>query len=540
MSPVFSDGRQVPITPNGTLFDYADMLKVRVPTSCGRTGECHECIVEIKKGSRALNDPTPEESFLREGYRLACKAIVSDVKSDIEFSTLRRQPRILTSGIKRKIDLDPRVIKKDGSVISNNVVLDSYRGSILGLAGDIGTTTVVLNLVDLETGETLITSSFENPQRFGGADVMNRISYDGGAYPGELQQVMLSSINFEIGSMTKECGVHRRQIYDVVLVGNTTMRDITFGIDVQSIGEKPYKSLIQRDYESSTRKTTTIECDAKTLGLRVHPKSKVYSGPLVSSHIGSDVAADMLAISLDETCDPIMLVDVGTNTEVVIGNKYGMVAASCPAGPAFEGGQVTYGMPGYDGAVESVEIEGDTVTISTIGKADPEGICGSGIVDLLSELRRNNIMNELGAFNNGSNKFTFASEKDMYLDRSDISALAQAKSANYSGQYIALRHYGKSIDEIEKLFLAGGFANYVNSENAKSIGFISNFPSSKIEKIGNSSLEGATLMLKSTNLRSRIEELVKNVSHIELETTPDFFDIFVEGCMFKEMPKEIS
>ena len=539
MSPVFSDGRQVPISPNGTLFDYADRLKIRVPTSCGRTGECHECIVEIKKGSKALNTPAPEESFLREGYRLACKAVVSDVDSNIEFSTLRRQPRILTSGIKRKIDLKPSVIKKDDSVISNNVILDSYKGSILGLAGDIGTTTVVLNLVDLATGETLITSSFENPQRFGGADVMNRISYDGGAYPGELQQVMLSSINFEIGSMTKECGVHRRQIYDVVLVGNTTMRDILFGIDVQSIGEKPYKSLTQREYEESRRKTTTIECDAKTLGLRVHPKSKVYSGPLVSSHIGSDVAADMLAISLDETSDPIMLVDVGTNTEVVIGNKYGMVAASCPAGPAFEGGEVTYGMPGYDGAVESVEIEGDTVSISTIGEADPEGICGSGIVDLLSELRRNNIMNELGAFNDGSTKFTFASENEMYLDRSDISALAQAKSANYSGQYIALRHYGKPIDEIEKLFLAVGFSNYVNSENAKSIGFISNFPSSKIEKIGNSSLEGATLMLKSTNLRSRIEELVKNVSHIELETTPDFFDIFVEGCMFKEMPKEI-
>ena len=539
MSPVFSDGRQVPISPNGTLFDYADRLKIRVPTSCGRTGECHECIVEIKKGSKALNTPAPEESFLREGYRLACKAVVSDVDSNIEFSTLRRQPRILTSGIKRKIDLKPSVIKKDGSVISNNVILDSYKGSILGIAGDIGTTTVVLNLVDLETGETLITSSFENPQRFGGADVMNRISYDGGAYPGELQQVMLSSINFEIGSMTKECGVHRRQIYDVVLVGNTTMRDIVFGIDVQSIGEKPYKSLTQREYEESKRKTTTIECDAKTLGLRVHPKSKVYSGPLVSSHIGSDVAADMLAISLDETSDPIMLVDVGTNTEVVIGNKYGMVAASCPAGPAFEGGEVTYGMPGYDGAVESVEIEGDTVSISTIGEADPEGICGSGIVDLLSELRRNNIMNELGAFNDGSTKFTFASENEMYLDRSDISALAQAKSANYSGQYITLRHYGKPIDEIKKLFLAGGFANYVNSENAKSIGFISNFPSSKIEKIGNSSLEGATLMLKSTNLRSRIEKLVENVSHIELETTPDFFDIFVEGCMFKEMPKEI-
>lgn len=234
-----------------------------------------------------------------------------------------------------------------------------------------------------------------------------------------------------------------------------------------------------------------------------------------------------------------MLVDVGTNTEVIIGNKDGMVAASCPAGPAFEGGQVTYGMPGYDGAVETVTIVEGKARISTIGGASVEGICGSGLVDLLAELRRSGLMNELGVFADGSNGYPFAPERQMELYRSDISALAQAKSANYSGQYIALRRFGKPIDRIAKMYLAGGFANYVDEQNAIAIGFIANFPTEKIEKAGNASLEGATLMLNSIGMRSTIEDLVKNIEHIELETTPDFFDIFVEGCMFKPMPDDI-
>ena len=368
---------------------------------------------------------------------------------------------------------------------------------------------------------------------------MNRISYDGGDFQGELQQVMLSSINFEIGSMTRASRVHRRQIYDVVLVGNTTMRDILFGVDVQSVGQKPYKSTVQKDFEDGLRDSTSLATAAHSLGLRVFPKARVYSGPLIGSHVGADVSADLLAIAMDEAEDPVMLVDVGTNTEVIIGNKDGMVAASCPAGPAFEGGQVTYGMPGYDGAVETVTIVEGKARISTIGGASVEGICGSGLVDLLAELRRSGLMNELGVFADGSNGYPFAPERQMELYRSDISALAQAKSANYSGQYIALRRFGKPIDRIAKMYLAGGFANYVDEQNAIAIGFIANFPTEKIEKAGNASLEGATLMLNSIGMRSIIENLVKNVEHIELETTPDFFDIFVEGCMFKPMPEYI-
>ena len=160
--------------------------------------------------------------------------------------------------------------------------------------------------------------------------------------------------------------------------------------------------------------------------------------------------------------------------------------------------------------------------------------------DLLAELRRCGKMNELGAYENGDDAFVFVPESGMSLSRADISALAQAKSANFSGQYIALRRYGVPLDEIRRLYLAGGFANYVNVENAIDIGFIANLPSERIVKVGNASLEGATLMLLNADLRQRMEALAPQIEHVELETTPDFFDIFVEGCMFNPMQREFN
>ena len=256
-------------------------------------------------------------------------------------------------------------------------------------------------------------------------------------------------------------------------------------------------------------------------------------------HVGADVAAALLAVGMDEQDEPVMLVDIGTNTEVVIGNRHGMVAASCPAGPAFEGGEVRYGMPGYDGAVESVRIRDGRAEVSTISGAAVQGICGSGLVDLLSELRAHGLMSELGVLSRGGREFPFAPEQGMGLSRADISALSQAKSANYCGQFITLRRYGMPLEDISRLYLSGGFANYLNVDNAINIGFIANFPSGRVAKIGNAALEGATIMLLSQEQRRRAESLVERIEHIELETTPDFFDIFVEGCMFKSMPADI-
>ena len=535
MSPLHHGDITLDLVAGRSLFDYADSLRLRVPTSCGRSGECHECIVEVRRGIDALTPRRDEEKFLRDTYRLACQARVLDTTPDIEFAVLRRQPRILSHSLHREVALDPFTVKKGDGVYFKGNRIDDYRDTILGLAIDLGTTTVVLNLIDLESAKVLYTASFENPQRFGGSDIMNRISYDGGRFHGELQQVILSSVNFEIGDMCRALKIHRRRIYEVVIVGNATMRDIIFGIDVQSIGEKPYKSLTEHQLLAGERDSTSIETKAKNLGIRVFPEAHVYGGPLIASHLGSDVVADLLAVGMDEESEVVMLVDVGTNTEVVVGNQERMLAASCPAGPAFEGGEVTYGMPGYSGAIESVKIDTDNVKYDTIGGVNPEGICGSGLIDLLAELRRGEAMNELGVLSGGLDSFVIDSKSGIDLSRADISALAQAKSANYCGQRIVLRSYGVSSSEVKRMYLAGGFANYVDVENALSIGFIANVDPGLVHKVGNTSLEGATLMLISSKMRSVAEEMVRRIEHVELETTEDFFDLFVEGCMFKPM-----
>ncbi len=539
VSPLYYSDRKLGLVAGKTLFDYADELKVRVPTSCGRTGACHECIVEVRRGMEALSPRSEEEQFLRGDYRLVCQATVVDPEADIEFAMLRRQPRILTQSIRRQVDLRPKTVRRGDDVYFGDQRIDSYRGMVYGLAIDAGTTTVAMNLVDLETGEIVYTASCENPQRFGGSDVMRRISYDTGPYRGELQQAILSSINFEIGDMCRQLGFHRRRIYEVVVVGNATMRDIFFGIDVRPIGEKPYKSLTEKALDRGEIRTTALNVKARALGIRVFPEANVYGGPLIGCHVGADVTADLLAVGMDVEEDVVILIDVGTNAEVVVGNRRGMMAASCPAGPAFEGGQITHGMPGYDGAVEAVELTDGNVNIRTIGDVAPQGICGSGLVDLLAELRRTGRMNKMGVLDNGASEFVFAPEKRMALSRADISALAQAKSANYCGQFIVLRRYGAPVDGISKLYLAGGFANYINIRNAVDIGFIADLPPEKTVKVGNAALEGATIMLVSGKMRQVAEDMVRRIEHVELETSSDFFDIFVEGCMFDPMPASI-
>ncbi len=540
MSPLYHGDRELSLEAGKSIFDYADSLKVRVPTSCGRTGECHECIVEIRRGMQALTPATESESFLRDNYRLACQAHIVDSDADVEFALLRRQPKILRESTRRDVEPDPLTVRRGDGVYFRGERTDEYRGRILGIAIDVGTTTVVMDLVDLETSRVLYTASFENPQRFGGSDIMHRISYDGGEFRGELQRVMISGVNYEIREMCRRLKLRQRTIYEIVIVGNSTMRDLFFGLDVQSIGEKPYKSIIQHEMEDGQRNTTAFDVRAKDLGLRVFPNANVYAGPLISSHVGADVAADLLAVGMDQQEDVVMLVDVGTNTEVVVGNRHRLMAASCPAGPAFEGGQITYGMPGYDGAVEQVNLIDGSVEYRTISDRPPQGICGSGLIDLLAELRRTDQMNELGVFEDGGNEFFFVPEKRMSLSRADISALAQAKAANYCGQWIVLRNYGFPLDKIKRLYLAGGFANYINVENAMRIGFIPNLPLEKVAKVGNASLAGATILLISGELRSSLENMVRGIRHIELETTTDFFEIFVEGCMFNPMKDSLD
>ena len=517
-----------------TVFDYADELAIQVPTSCHRNGICHECIVEVEKGLEALSPRTEAESFLTGEYRLACQANVVSEEVCVKFSPLRRTPKILSERDQRKIDPNPLVVRQGDSVLYDGEVVDRYRGHLYGIAIDLGTTTVVMDLVDLETGKGVRTSSFENPQRFGGSDVMHRITYDGEC-KGELQKAIVNAINHQIGELSDEMGFERQEIYEIVVAGNSTMRDLFFKLDVQGIGQRPYKSVVELEFSAGRRNHTALLEGCRGLGLRANPKAKVYGLPLIASHVGADAAADLIAAGIDGTGETAMLVDVGTNTEVIIGAEGGLLAASCPAGPAFEGGGIRYGMPGYEGAIESVWHENGSFGYRTIGNRDPEGICGSGLIDLIATLRRNDQMAPKGIFSDKRYELNIVPEFGITFSREDASNLAQAKAANYCGQYILMRHFGLGPQDIHRLYLAGGFANYVNVTNAIEIGFLAPVPEERISKIGNASVQGAREVLLDRSRRKSIETLVLGIEHVELETTPDFFEVFVEGCQFKPM-----
>jgi len=240
MARIFHDGDSREIREGATLFDFADELAVQVPTSCGRFGHCHECIVEVTRGAEALAARTEPESFLRGDFRLACQATIQSAECDVEFKLLQRRPRILTGQpTATAAEIDPIVTRRENKVYYAGEELDHYRGRMYGVAIDLGTTTVVMELVNLETGEVIASASLENPQRFGGSDVMNRISYDSGAQHGELHNAIVTAINRELRAMCEMLNFPRHAIYEVMVAGNSTMRDLFFGLDVQSIGQRP-------------------------------------------------------------------------------------------------------------------------------------------------------------------------------------------------------------------------------------------------------------------------------------------------------------
>ena len=541
---VSHDGKTEPLAIGMTLFDCADELAVEVPTSCLRNGRCHECVVEVSAGEDALCAHTEAEGFLRPPYRLACQAMVERDDIDVAFAPLRRRPRIL---VRAHADaagapqtLDPLVTRRGDDVLYDGAVVDRYRGRMLGLAVDLGTTTVVLDFVDLETGKSVHSAAFENPQAFGGSDVMHRISYDRDDKAGELQKAAASAISRAIVDGCARLGTSRHAIYEIVVAANPTMRDILFKLDVQGIGQKPYKSSVEHAFLAGERANTALGALARRLGLRANREARVYGLPLIASHVGGDAAAALVALEEGfADADTVMLVDMGTNTEVVLKHRGRLLSASCPAGPAFEGGLVRYGMPACDGAIETVRLGADGAAAwETIGGGEPVGLCGSGLIDLLAELRRGEVLTAKGVFtaDRKQRETTVVPEHGITFSKEDASNLGQAKAANYCGQYIVMRALGVDPAAIERLYLAGGFANYVNVRNAQSIGLLAPVPEERVIKAGNAAARGARAILLSASRRRALEREVQAIEHIELETTPDFFDLFVDGCQFKPMP----
>jgi uncharacterized 2Fe-2S/4Fe-4S cluster protein (DUF4445 family) len=535
------NGQTTQVAEGTSLFDCAE----GIPTSCLKQGKCKECIVEVTAGLDALSDRTEAEQHLKGNFRLSCQARVGGADPlvragppgpalAIRCHTMRRanlriERHAYGLPLGRTATLEPTVTRDGDRILIDGVEIARSTGPIHGIAMDLGTTTIVLRVFDLETGEQIADLSMENPQRFGGSDVMSRISYDS-AHRGLLMRTLAGYLTRAIHGLP----IDPRSICEMVVVGNSTMRDLFFGQSVYSIGQNPYRSVTEIEMAEGRRTTTSLTSTGRRCLLPIHPQARVYGAPVISGHVGADAAACMLAVDIAHEDRLIAVMDIGTNTELILGNRRRILAASCPAGPAFEGGAIACGMPALDGAIEDINLGTDgTFHLNVIGGVAPQGICGSGLVDLMSELLRTGRMNSMGRFEDGERRITLDAASDIYFLESDVNELAQAKGANVAGLQVVCSQYGIDFDQIEVFYLAGGFGHHLKVEASRRIGLIPDLPDSRIVQVGNAAIEGACIALLSRSRRQELEDLVKRVEHCRLETHPSFFDYFVEGCQFK-------
>ena len=533
MATLILNGERIEVEVGETIFAAADRSRRGrhvIPSSCARVGLCRECIVEVRRGNGALTPLSEHESFLLKPgeleervFRLACQAAVVDASAVIEVEAFKQRLRIATTGQPAAHRHDPWVRREDGSIDADGESIPDPGGPLLGLAMDVGTTTIVMDVLDLTTGQSVAQRAYENPQQFGGSDVMHRITYEA-RHPGQLHRTIIAHLNGVLRGLPVDAG----HIVAVTVAANPTMRDLFFGLDVSSLGHRPYVSTTQVAFEQGDRPTTAIRASGEGLGLAVHPRAVVYGLPIIASHVGADMAAVLGTLGADRIDRPFMVVDIGTNTEVVVGDGHRLLCASCPAGPAFEGGRLSCGMPAADGAITALRRRDGTWETDQIGDGIARGICGSGWVDLLAELRTSGEMDALGRFDGRATRIPVCEEAGLFFTRSDASELAQAKSANGVGQAVLLRRLGLTVERIDRYYLAGAFASNLDLDHARQIGLALPVADDRIIRLGNASIEGAKAVLLDRGFRDRVESLVRRIEHVELEIDPAFFELYVD------------
>jgi len=520
-----------------TILDHIKEAGIEINSECGGKGTCGRCVVRIEKGKENLGKLTePEKKFLfPAGERLACQArIIKDTANVIVLIKEFGKYEILKTVTEKKIPLSPYLRQKGEKVFYQGKILDDYHGKIFGLAIDVGTTTVVFNLVNLENGNILATIAKTNPQISYGNDVISRIEYTmvnkekNEYFPREEREIRLKEVQERvingINESLKEIESRRGEtvcdyVYEAVVVGNPTMRNIFFGLDVTSLGIKPYES---------TQKEPVIK-EAKEIGLRINPGGKVYGAPLIGGHAGADAVADVLASGMDENEGVSMTIDIGTNGEVILGNSQRLISASCAAGGAYEGATISAGLGAIQGAIKDIMIRDGRVVYHTIGDTHPKGICGSGLIDLLAELLKHNIMSK-----NAKITEDFYVTDGIKLTQSDIYQLITAKAGLRTDQDLLLKYYGIEAKGLERVYLSGGFGNFINTTNAIKIGLIPEIEEIKVIKIGNGALEGAREMLISQESRKKAEEIAKRIEHIKPnEMEKDFAYLVAQNMYFK-------
>lgn len=486
--------------------------------------------VHVKLPRPTLEDNRPDFERLRDALvELNYLPVGQDLIIPLE--VLRELPSIL-----RSYDWDVTVVLYGNELIS--VEPGDTTSKLYGVAVDIGTSKIIAHLVDLNSGVTLVERFVENPQSTYGADVVSRITYAEKSQENlvRLQNLITSAVNRLVKELVEEVGVSHEDVYEVVLVGNTVMHHLFFGIQPSFIARSPYVQVISH----------SLRYRARELGVDVSKYGYVYSLPTIRAFVGADAVANLLATQMYRRDELVLTIDIGTNTEVLLGNSKVILVTSAPAGPAFEGVGITHGMRAIPGAIGSVVINGLDVRYECIGGVRPRGICGTGLIDLIAELYRNKIIDSLGKFvvsehprvrrEQGLHRFTLVPAEEsgtgveIYVTFKDIETILLAKAAIRSSWIILSRRLGINPSEIDQVYVAGSFGAKLNADNAVEIGLLPSVSRDRITFIGESAVVGAKIALKSSKAREEVEEVVRGkVKYVELSADPEFREVYVKS-----------
>lgn len=491
MITVLPDNRRIEAQRGELLLDVLAHAGVYLPAACGGKGTCGKCRVKLISGdvSGTVSDAG--------GYVLSCHAVIEgDLCVDIGTQQ--------GSGLNLFTEFHAQG-EKEG----------------IGVALDIGTTTLAAAKIDLATGTILARTSSLNPQGVCGADVLSRIKSWGEGKGELLQRLILERTGELLRTLDAE------HVEELTVAANTTMLHLFLGVDPSTIGVYPFTPVF----------TDARIIDGSSLGLAV---KTVRLLPSVSAYIGSDITAGVLSLGMYRGTKTALFVDVGTNGEIVLSHNGRLYAASTAAGPALEGACIECGMGGISGAVDHVSLKNGKITFSTVENAPARGICGSGLIDLIALLLREGLIDETGAWDDTADSFItqylrddrFYLTDEIYLSQGDIRQFQLAKSAIAAGIVTLLSEQNVSEDEVESLYLAGGLGYYMDVNNATAVGLLPRGLGDRTQAVGNSALAGARLCLLNKDACEKITVLAKEAEVAELAFSPTFQDAYVEHMMF--------
>lgn len=603
--------RGVRVPPGVTVFDAASWNGIAIDSTCGGHGTCHKCriqvtsAVEVPVTRHDVRTFTPDQ--LADGWRLGC-LLHATRDLAVEVPPLTTRPKAATVGIGRQVILRPALQKryvelaeatladqrtdlvrltdaiddleltadlhalrrlstvlrqadfKVTAVILDEALVDVEPGDTTAvrhaIAFDLGTTTVVGTLLDVGTGTPLAVASALNAQQPFGGDVITRISatmMDPDAL-GRLQRAAGQTLADLAGRVCREAGVDPHDVYEVAVAGNATMTALVLGIDPEPLGVAPFVM-------SSAQPPDVL---ASEIGLSLHPRARAFFFPALGAYVGGDIVAGMLATGMDRDKRTRLFIDVGTNCEIVLSDGETLLSTAAPAGPAFEGGAIRCGMRAADGAIEVVKVDphaedpAAAVTLGVIGDVEPRGLCGSGLVDAVSELVRIELLDTTGRLVPEeeakdvapalADRLALVGEERVfllhrptpdaepaecvYLSQRDVRELQFAKAAISTGWSLLLEQLGLEHRDVQQVLLAGSFGSYLSPASAVRIGLVPRLPVLRIVAAGNVAGEGAKMALLSVRERAGALALLEEVTYVELSDRPDFNDAFVEQLSF--------